>query len=195
MRASKPCSAAGSPNVRGRVSRLENGPPVGYPIKLRVSGPDPAKLPAIVGKVQDALRKDPAIRDVNSDLGERLQTVRLIVDQDKARALGVSSKQIADTTQNSLSGHATTQYREGDRLIDVVTRLEGAERTDLSNIKDTKLYTRDGKYVALSQVARIELGSETSILLAPQPHPDRHRARRRRRRRSARCHRAHVAAR
>ncbi|MUV14115.1 efflux RND transporter permease subunit [Noviluteimonas gilva] len=154
----------GYSNVRGRVSRLENGPPVGYPIKLRVSGPDPEKLPAIVAKVQDVLRKDPAIRDVNSDLGERLQTVRLIVDQDKARALGVSSKQIADTTQNSLSGHATTQFREGDRLIDVVTRLEGAERTDLSNIKDAKLYTRDGKYVALSQVARIELGSETSIL-------------------------------
>ena len=104
------------------------------------------------------------MRDVNSDLGERLQTVRLTVDQDKARALGVSSKQIADTTQNSLSGHAITQYREGDQLIDVVTRLEGAERTDLDNIKDTKLYTRDGKYVALSQVARIELGSESSIL-------------------------------
>ena len=154
----------GFSNVRGRVQRLENGPPVGYPIKLRVSGPDPAKLPGIVAQVQAALRKDPAIRDVNSDMGERLQTVRLVVDQDKARALGVSSKQIADTTQNSLSGHATTQYREGDRLIDVVTRLEGAERTDLDNIKDAKLYTRDGRYVALSQVARIELGSETSIL-------------------------------
>ncbi|KGQ19675.1 RND efflux transporter [Lysobacter dokdonensis DS-58] len=155
---------AGFSNVRGRVSRLENGPPVGYPIKLRVSGPDPEKLTAVVAQVQAALRRDPAIRDVNSDMGERLQTVRLVVDQDKARALGVSSKQIADTTQNSLSGHATTQYREGDRLIDVVTRLEGAERTDLDNIKDAKLYTRDGKYVALSQVARIELGSETSIL-------------------------------
>jgi multidrug efflux pump len=152
------------PNVRGRVSRLENGPPVGYPVKLRVSGPDQRKLIAIVEQVQGVLRKDTAVRNVNSDLGERLQTVRLIVDQDKARALGVSSKQIADTTQTSLSGHAGTQYREGDQLIDVVTRLEGAERTDLDNIKDARLYTRDGKYVTLSQVARIELGSETSIL-------------------------------
>jgi multidrug efflux pump len=154
----------GFANVRGRVSRLENGPPVGYPIKLRVSGPDADKLNEVVAQVQAVLRKDPAVRDVNSDLGERLQTVRLIVDQDKARALGVTSKQVADTTQNSLSGHGITQYREGDQLIDVVTRLEGAERTDLDNIKDTKLYTRDGKYVALSQVARIELGSESSIL-------------------------------
>jgi multidrug efflux pump len=152
------------PNLRSRVSRLENGPAVGYPVKLRVSGSDPQKLNEVVRQVQDVLRKDPAIRDVNSDMGERLQTVRLIVDQDKARTLGVSSKQIADTTQNSLSGHATTQYREGDRLIDVVTRLEGAERTDLDNIKDAKLYTRDGKFVALSQVARIVLGSEQSVV-------------------------------
>jgi multidrug efflux pump len=152
------------PNLRGRVSRLENGPAVGYPVRLRVSGPDTEKLAAIVEQVQAVLRKDPATRDVHSDLGERMQTVRLIVDQDKARALGVSSKQIADTTQNSLSGHASTQYREDDQLIDVVTRLEGGERTDLDNIKDVRLYTRDGKYVALSQVARIELGSESSIL-------------------------------
>ena len=154
----------GFANVRGRVSRLENGPPVGYPIKLRVSGNDPVKLKETVAQVQAVLRKDPNIRNVNSDMGERLQTVRLIVDQDKARALGVTSKQIADTTQNSLSGHSTTQYREGDQLIDVVTRLEGAERTDLDNIKDAKLYTREGQYVALSQVARIELGSEASII-------------------------------
>jgi multidrug efflux pump len=152
------------PNLRGRVGRLENGPAVGYPVRLRISGPDTEKLATIVEQVQAVLRKNPNTRDVNSDLGERLQTVRLVVDQDKARALGVSSKEIADTTQNSLSGHAFTQYREGDQLIDVVTRLEGGERTDLDNIKDVRLYTRDGKYVALSQVARIELGSEASIL-------------------------------
>ena len=152
------------PNVRGRVSRLENGPPVGYPVKLRVSGPDPEKLLPIVAQVQDVLRKDPAIRDVNSDLGERVQTARLIVDQDKARALGLSSKQIADATQNSLSGKVTTQYREGDQLIDVVARLEESERSDLGNLKDAKIYVREGRFVALSQVARIELGSESSIL-------------------------------
>ncbi|KFN44244.1 efflux RND transporter permease subunit [Arenimonas oryziterrae] len=152
------------PNVRGRVARLENGPPVGYPVKLRISGPDPQKLLPIVAQVQAILRADPAIRDVNSDLGERLQTARLTVDQDKARALGISSKQIADATQNSLSGLSITQYREGDQLIDVVARLTADERTDLDNLKDAKVYVRDGKFVALSQVARIDLGSEHSIL-------------------------------
>jgi multidrug efflux pump len=152
------------PNVRGRVSRLENGPPVGYPIKLRVSGPDPQQLLPIVARVQDVLRKDTSIRNVNSDLGERLQTVRLVVDQDKARALGVTSKEIADATQTSLSGLGITQYREGDQLIDVLARLDANERTDLDNLKDAKIHVRDGQYVALSQLARIEIGSEQSIL-------------------------------
>ena len=152
------------PNVRGRVSRLENGPPVGYPIKLRVSGNDPRKLAGIVSRVQAALRKDAAIRDVNSDAGERLQTVRMAVDQDKARMLGVTSKQIADATQNSLSGLTITQYREGDQLIDVVARLDQAERTDLDNLKDAKVYVRDGQFVPLSQLARIGISGETSIL-------------------------------
>ncbi|HJW47304.1 MAG TPA: efflux RND transporter permease subunit, partial [Lysobacter sp.] len=96
--------------------------------------------------------------------GERLQAMRVIVDQDKARALGLTSKQISDATQNSLSGLAITQYREGDQLIDVVARVDRAERTDLENLKDAKIYVRDGRFVPLSQVARIEVGSESSIV-------------------------------
>jgi multidrug efflux pump len=156
--------AADFPNVRGRVSRLENGPPVGYPVRLRVSGPDQKKLTQVVAQVQDVLRRDPAIRGVNTDAGERLQTMRLVIDQDKARALGLTSKQISDATQNSLSGLSLTQYREGDQLIDVVARLDEAERTDLDNLKDAKVYVRDGRFVPLSQVARIEVASESSIL-------------------------------
>ncbi|GAB3090494.1 efflux RND transporter permease subunit [Lysobacter terrae] len=155
---------SGFPNVRGRVSRLENGPPVGYPVQLRVSGPDQKKLMGIVAQVQDVLRKDPAIRAVNTNAGERLQAMRVIVDQDKARVLGLTSKQISDATQNSLSGLAITQYREGDQLIDVVARVDRAERTDLENLKDAKIYVRDGRFVPLSQVARIEVGSESSIV-------------------------------
>jgi len=152
------------PNVRGRVARLENGPPVGYPVQLRVSGPDPKALAAAVEQVKLILRADRAIYNVNTDAGERLQTVRLAIDQDKARALGITSQQIADATQNSLSGVATTQYRERDQLIDVVPRLEEAERSDLDNLKDAKVYLRDGKYIALSQIAKIEWASEDSVI-------------------------------
>lgn len=154
----------GFPNVRGRVSRLENGPPVGYPVRFRISGPDPVKLKSIVAQVHAVMRKDPAVRNVNSDLGERAQTIRVVIDQDKARALGVTSRQISDTMQASLSGLSLTQYREGDQLIDVVARIERDERTDLDNLKDAKVYVRDGEFTPLSQLARIEVSSENSVL-------------------------------
>ena len=152
------------PNVRGRVSRLENGPPVGYPVQLRVSGPDAKTLASAVEEVKSILRADPAIHNINTDAGERLQTVRLAIDQDKARALGITSKEIADAAQNSMSGIAITQYRERDQLIDVVTRLEEAERSDLDTLKDTKIYLREGRFVPLSQIARIEWASEESVI-------------------------------
>ena len=152
------------PNVRGRVSRLENGPPVGYPVQIRVSGPDAKVLARTVDEVKDVLRGDRAIHNINTDAGERLQTARLVVDQDKARALGLTSAQIKEATQHALSGGTVTQYRERDQLIDVVPRLEAGERGDLDNLKDTKIYVRDGKYVPLSQLARIEWGSEQSVI-------------------------------
>jgi multidrug efflux pump len=154
----------GFPAVRGRVSRLENGPPVGYPVQFRVSGPDDRKVAGYAGQVEQILRGHPAIRRVNSDLGEELTVVRAVVDQDKARVLGFSAQQIAQTMQVSLSGYPTTQYREGDESIDVVARLEREERTDLGNLKDAKLYQSDGKGVALSQLAQLRLEAEDSIL-------------------------------
>jgi len=152
------------PNVRGRVARLENGPPVGYPVQLRVSGPDRTALAHAVEQVKDVLRGDHAIYNINTDAGERLQTARLVVDQDKARALGITSAQIKEATQHSLSGSAVTQYRERDQLIDVVPRLEEGERSDLDNLKDAKVYLRDGKFVPLSQIARIEWAGEDSVI-------------------------------
>jgi multidrug efflux pump len=152
------------PFVRGRVNRLENGPPVGYPIQYRVFGTDLAQVQAIADRVAGAMRADSHVRRVNQDWGERLKQVRVEVDQDKARALGISSQQVQNALQASLSGSTITQYREADKTIDVVTRLVQAERSDLNNLKDTKIYLRDGKFVPVSQVATLVLDSEDSIL-------------------------------
>ncbi|MBV8466650.1 MAG: efflux RND transporter permease subunit, partial [Burkholderiales bacterium] len=152
------------PLVRGRVTRLENGPPVGYPVQFRVYGPDAAKLTPIVEKVAGIMRANTHIRNVNTDWGERVKVMRLTVDQDKARALGVTSQQISLALQNSLSGVTMTQFREYDRDIDVVARLVAPERTDLDNLKDARVYLPSGKYVPVSQLATLKLESEDSII-------------------------------
>jgi multidrug efflux pump len=152
------------PNVRGRANRLENGPPVGYPLQYRVYGSDNVQVRAIAERVAKVMRANPNVRSVNQDWGERIKRVQVDVDQDKARALGVSSFQIKQSLEASLSGTPITQYREEDQGIDVVTRLIAAERTDLNNLKDAKIYVRDGKFVPVSQVARLSLDSEESEL-------------------------------
>ncbi|ODV42487.1 multidrug transporter AcrB [Cupriavidus sp. UYMMa02A] len=151
-------------NVRGRVLRLENGPPVGYPVQFRVFGNDNAKVREIGERVAAIMRDNPNLRRVNVDWGERVKRMQVDVDQDKARVLGVSSGQIKEALQASLSGTPVTQYREGDQGLDVVARLVEAERTDLNNLKDAKIYLRDGKFVPVSQVARLSLASEDSEL-------------------------------
>ena len=152
------------PNVRGRVNRLENGPPVGYPVQFRVYGTDGDRIRQIAAQVAGAMRADPHVRQVNADWGERVKRVRVDVDQDKARALGISSWQIKSALETSLSGTPVTQYREGDQTLDVVARLAAPERTDLNNLKDAKIYLRDGKFVPVSQVARLALDSEDSVV-------------------------------
>jgi len=151
-------------NVRGRVNRLENGPPVGYPVQFRVYGNDPAKVRQIAARVGTIVRANPHVRAVNEDWGERVKRVRVDVDQDKARALGVSSVQIKAALEASLSGSPITQYREDDQSIAVMARLVAAERTDMNNLKDARIYLRDGKFVPVSQVARLTLDSEESEL-------------------------------
>jgi multidrug efflux pump len=152
------------PFVRGRVSRLENGPPVGYPVQFRVTGPDYRKVQQIADEVAGVMRANANIRQVNMNSGERLKKLRVDIDQDKARQLGTSSRQIDNALQSALSGLTITQYREADKSIDVVARLIAPERTNLNNLKDTKIYLREGKFVPLSQVARLSLDSEDSIL-------------------------------
>ncbi|WP_395401921.1 efflux RND transporter permease subunit [Pseudoduganella sp. UC29_106] len=152
------------PLVRGRVNRLENGPPVGYPLQFRISGPDMNQLAAVSEKLAAIMRANPNVRRVNSDYGERLKTMRVEIDQDAARAVGVTSRQIASALQTSMTGQAITQYIEDDKGIDVVARLTAVERGDLNNLKDVKVYVRDGKFVPLSQVARLVVGSEESVL-------------------------------
>jgi len=133
---------------------------VGYPVQFRLSGEDPEMLAHHAAKVVRVLQSHPLTRDVNLDWFERQRAIRLVIDQDKARALGVSSAQVRQTLAAALSGTTLTEYREGDRTIEVVARTVEAERSLASAVAGIHVWTANGRFVPVSQLARVELGLE-----------------------------------
>jgi multidrug efflux pump len=119
---------AAFPELQVRVTRLENGPPVGYPVQFRVSGEHIDRVQAIARQVADKVRANPHVTNVNLDWNEPSKVVRLRIDQDRARALGVSSAQVAQFLSGSLSGTSVSTYREGNELIEILLRGPGEER-------------------------------------------------------------------
>ncbi|HQC87179.1 MAG TPA: efflux RND transporter permease subunit, partial [Rhodoferax sp.] len=116
------------PEVRGRVKILPNGPPVAYPVQFRVVGGEPSVLRERADEVKAIMRASPNTRGVNDNWNESVKVMRLEVDQTKARALGVTSQSIAQASKTILSGTPVGQYREGDKLIDIVMRQPLEER-------------------------------------------------------------------
>jgi len=152
------------PALRGRVSRLENGPPVGFPVQFRVSGEDIAQVRAIAREVAAAMRADPDTDNVQFDWDEPTKSVRLVIDQNKARVLGFTSQDIAAFLNSAVSGVTITTYREGDKQIDVVVRGAQAERAALSSLKDIAIPSKNGKAVPITQLAEIRYEQEEGIV-------------------------------
>ncbi|MDD2923869.1 efflux RND transporter permease subunit [Rhodoferax sp.] len=142
------------PEVRGRVKLLANGPPVPYPVQFRVIGLDPQVLRARADEVTALMRQNPNTRGVNDNWNESIKVMRLEVDQTKARALGVTSQSIAQTTRTVLSGTTVGQFRDGDKLIDIVLRQPLEERHAISDIANAYVPTASGKSVPLLQIAK-----------------------------------------
>ncbi len=152
------------PLVRGRVARLENGPPVGYPVQFRVVGPDPQTLRVITDDLIDIMRAHPQTRDVNIDWREMILNVRLQVDQDKARALGVNPQNLSRNLNTILNGMPITQYREQDQTMDVVLRAPQDVSGSLESLRDLQIYTDNQRFIPLGQVAYIEKDFEEGVI-------------------------------
>jgi multidrug efflux pump len=152
------------PGVRGRVMRVPLGPPVNYPIQFRVIGDDPATLKKIADQVSERVRAHPATREVNVDWGDKVIAMRVDVDQERSRALGVTSAGVSRSLAAAVSGVTIGQYREADRLIDVVVRAPAAERGSLDVLGELPVSTGAGRSVPLAQVARISETMEEPIL-------------------------------
>ncbi|WP_165667045.1 efflux RND transporter permease subunit [Metapseudomonas otitidis] len=152
------------PAVRTRVSRLENGPPVGYPVQFRVSGEHIDEVRALARKVADKVRENPHVVNVHLDWEEPSKVVRLNIDQDRARALGVSTADLSRFLQSSLSGSTVSQYREDNELIDILLRGTPREREELALLPSLAVPTDSGRSVPLSQVVTLEYGFEEGII-------------------------------
>ncbi|NYZ63411.1 efflux RND transporter permease subunit [Luteimonas deserti] len=152
------------PELQLRVTRLETGPPVGYPIQLRVSGEHVERVRAIAVQVAEQVRANPHATNVNLDWDEPSRVVRLVVDQERARVLGVSSQQLAQFLSSSVSGLQISTYREDNELIGIVMRGAEDERGQLDMLASLAVPTPGGQPVPLAQLARLESTFEDGII-------------------------------
>jgi len=150
-------------DVRLRPSRLELGPPVGYPVQFRVTGPDALTLRGIAAQVRGVMAGLPDLRNINDNWGTLGKQVTITVDQEKARLLGVTSADVANTLQTLQQGAAITSYREGTDLIPVIIRAIPNERVDLAGLADVSIPVPGRHAVALGQIATIGWGLEQPV--------------------------------
>ncbi len=152
------------PEARARAKLLPNGPPVPYPVQFRVVGADPAQVRLYADEVKAIMRRNPNLRGINDNWNESVKVLRLEVDQDKARALGVSSQQIALAARTINSGSTIGQYRDGDKLIDMVLRQPLDERDAITDLGSGYVPTASGRSVPLGQVAKAHFVWEPGVL-------------------------------
>jgi multidrug efflux pump len=152
------------PEVRGRVKLLPNGPPVPYPVQFRVAGPEIKVVRDYADKLKDIMRANPNALGVNDNWNESVKVLRLDLDQDKLRALGITSQTVMRAANTILSGTPIGQFREDNKLIDIVVRQPLEERATISVLNDTNIPTASGKSVTISQIARAHFVWEPGVV-------------------------------
>jgi len=152
------------PQVWVRVTRLELGPPVGFPVQFRVVGPDTQMVRKIAREVEHVVASNAKVRDVQLDWNDPVRALKVELDQDKTRALGLTPADVSLATQTMMNGATLSQLREHEDLIDIVARAVPEERLNLDALKDINLYTRNGTVVPLSAVAHVRYELEEPVL-------------------------------
>jgi multidrug efflux pump subunit AcrB len=158
-------------DVVTRVSPLELGPPVGWPIRYRISGPHYDRVEQYAEKLAGILGQSRATRSVNMTAGEPERVITFVVNQTAARAAGVSSQDIAQLLNRVWSGQSVTTVRDHNRLVDVVLRANDADRLDLSSLAALKLTTAAGTKIAIGQVATLQWGLQDPVMWRRQGFP------------------------
>ena len=144
------------PDVTARVSRLELGPPVGWPVQYRVSAPTTDEARHYAEEVMDVLRASGLVRNVNYDWAERSKELRIVVDQDRVRQAGLSSEQLANALNRVISGSTVTQVRDSIYLVDLVVRAKADERSSIEALTNLQITTPTGATVPLRELATFQ---------------------------------------
>jgi multidrug efflux pump len=150
--------------ARVRVDRFNFGPPVGFPVQFRVIGPDTKKVREIAYQVRDVMRANPNVKDVQLDWNEQSPYLKLVVDQDRARAMGLTPQDVSQALAMLISGVPVTTVRDGIEKVGVIARAVPSERLDLAHVGDLTVTSRNGVAVPLQQIAKIEYSHEEPIL-------------------------------
>ncbi|MEA5091276.1 Efflux pump membrane transporter BepE [bioreactor metagenome] len=151
-------------NVQGFTKVIQTGPPVAYPVMIRVSGDDHNKVRALAKEVGRVMSENPQLKNINYDWNEMSKVMHLDIDQGKARMLGIDSHSLALDLQTQLSGAPLAEFRQADRTIDITFRLDAQNRKDLASIKDMPVHIGNGKYVPLAQIANISYAGEDGLI-------------------------------
>ena len=152
------------PNVVARVYPLELGPPVGWPVQYRVSGPDISGVREIAAKLAQVVAKNPQAANVNFDWMEPARQVRIRIDQDEARLLGLSSQALAGVLNTVMTGASVTQVRDDIYLVDVVVRATDEQRLSLETLSTLQVPLPSGRTVPLSQFATFEYEQDYPLI-------------------------------
>jgi multidrug efflux pump subunit AcrB len=150
--------------ARVRIDRFNFGPPVGFPVQFRVIGPDPNTVRDIAYRVREVMRQNKNVVEAQLDWNEQSPYLKLVVDQDRARALGLTPQDVSQALAMLISGAPVTTIRDGIEKVGVVARAIPAERLDLGRVGDLTVTSRNGVAVPLQQIARIEYAHEEPIM-------------------------------
>jgi multidrug efflux pump subunit AcrB len=152
------------PSVVSRVYPLELGPPVGWPVQYRVSGPDLSEVREIAAKLAQVVARNPQAVNVNFDWMEPAREVRIRIDQDEARLLGLSSQALASVLNTVMSGASITQVRDDIYLVDVIVRATDEQRVSLATLPTLQVPLPNGRTVPLSQFATFEYEQDYPLI-------------------------------
>ncbi len=151
-------------DVRGRLQYIQTGPPADYPVMVRVTGLTIDGTKELAEEVRARIARDPNLVDVHFDWGDKRKTLKLSLDQDKLRALGVTSQSVAQTVYTEITGAQGAQFYAGDRTIDIDLRLAPEDRQSLERMKELPIYLGQAGYVPLGQIAKLSYDAEESFI-------------------------------